>query len=112
MNHSRAAVVVCPEGYVKDDEAGELDAEQLLSVIRESTDAANEERVKHGFSTMRVEGWPEPPHYDKQLHHLVWGIKGSGKGVAGAESRNARSRLHSGALESPVGSMQASWQIS
>jgi uncharacterized membrane-anchored protein len=71
-----------PEGYVKDDEAEKLDAGEILSTIREATEAANEERQKHGFAPIHVDGWTESPHYDRQAHHLVWGIKGSSKNGA------------------------------
>jgi uncharacterized membrane-anchored protein len=68
------------DGYVKDDEAEKMDADEILKAIREGTDAANEERVQRGFKAMHVIGWSEPPRYQRDVHHLVWGIRGQSDG--------------------------------
>jgi uncharacterized membrane-anchored protein len=60
------------EGYVKDDDA--IDADDLLSDLREGNDAANEERKERGFTALTLDGWADPPHYDKGEHHLVWAL--------------------------------------
>ncbi len=70
------------DGYVEDDDAGKLDPDEILKAIREGTEVANQERAKRGFPAMKVDGWTEPPRYEKTAHHLVWGIKGSDKGGA------------------------------
>jgi uncharacterized membrane-anchored protein len=67
------------EGYVKDDEAEKLDADAILDSIREGTEAANKIRVEHGFKPIHVDGWSEPPRYDRATHHLIWGIRGKGE---------------------------------
>jgi uncharacterized membrane-anchored protein len=63
-------------GYVPDDDADELDADALLSSIRESTEAANEERRERGWATMEIVGWQEEPHYDEGTNNLTWAIIG------------------------------------
>src|SRR5262249_42797979 len=68
------------EGYVKDDEAEKMDADEILKSIREGTEEANKERAKHGFSSVEVVGWSQPPAYERTVHHLVWGIKGRSPG--------------------------------
>ncbi|WP_394848758.1 DUF2167 domain-containing protein [Pendulispora brunnea] len=60
------------EGYIKDDE--KIDADELLSAIREGTEEGNKERLEKGFKAWHVDGWSEPPQYDKSLHHLVWAL--------------------------------------
>ncbi len=60
------------EGYVKDDET--IDADELLSSMRDGSEAANEERQERGFKPLTLEGWAEPPHYDAASHNLVWGL--------------------------------------
>jgi uncharacterized membrane-anchored protein len=60
------------EGYIKDDES--IDANELLSAIREGTDEANKERVEKGFKALRIDGWSEAPRYEKTAHHLVWAL--------------------------------------
>ena len=64
-------------GYVKDDEAAKMDADEILNAIREGTEEANKFRAEKGFPALHVDGWTEPPQYDAKAHHLVWGIKGS-----------------------------------
>jgi uncharacterized membrane-anchored protein len=65
------------EGYVKDDDAAELNPGEILDAIREGTEEANKIREERGFHPMHVDGWTEPPRYERQQHHVVWGIKGS-----------------------------------
>lgn len=60
------------EGYIKDDE--EIDAEDLLTSLREGNEEANEERKRRGFKPLTLEGWSDPPHYDKAKRHLVWAL--------------------------------------
>jgi uncharacterized membrane-anchored protein len=67
-----------PIGYVKDDDKDDLDADALLSGIRQGTDQANKERERRGWSTMRIVGWHTPPHYDLQTNNLTWAINGAG----------------------------------
>lgn len=59
-------------GYIRDDE--EVDADALLKAIKEGTEEANEERAKQGFRPLIIDGWAEPPRYDRALHHLVWAM--------------------------------------
>jgi uncharacterized membrane-anchored protein len=88
-----ATVAYVEEGYVKDDDAAKLDADEILSQIRESVDAENAERSKRGFAEVHVDGWTESPRYDKKAHQLVWGIRGSSKdGVVINEYRRVLGR--------------------
>jgi uncharacterized membrane-anchored protein len=67
-------------GYVKDDEADELEAEAILGSIREATEAANEIRVERGWSPLHIVGWEEPPHYDPTTNNLTWAVIGESQG--------------------------------
>lgn len=60
------------EGYIKDDD--KLDAEEILSSLRESLPEANEERKRRGFKPLSLDGWSEPPRYEKAQHHMVWAL--------------------------------------
>jgi uncharacterized membrane-anchored protein len=64
------------DGYVKDDDAAELNADEILSSIKDGTEHANEFRKEKGIPAIHVDGWTEPPHYDRAIHHLIWGIRG------------------------------------
>lgn len=63
-----------PIGYVKDNDAKEIDADNLLEEIKEGTEENNKERRKHGEATLDIIGWDEKPHYDQKTHNLVWSI--------------------------------------
>jgi uncharacterized membrane-anchored protein len=63
------------EGYVKDDDAADFKADEILDGIREGNEAANEVRKERGFKPMQIDGWTESPRYERAPHHLVWGIK-------------------------------------
>jgi uncharacterized membrane-anchored protein len=67
-------------GYVKDNE--KIDAEELLKSLRQGQEEVNKERVEQGFPVLQLEGWSEPPHYDRVRHHLVWGLKVKGRGTS------------------------------
>lgn len=59
-------------GYVKDDE--KVDADELLKAFREGQEEANKERAQRGFSALTIEGWSEPPRYERGVHHLAWAM--------------------------------------
>lgn len=63
-----------PIGFVKDDET--LDADELLSSIREGTEQSNVERRKRGWDTLQITGWSFKPQYDRQLKALEWAVNG------------------------------------
>lgn len=67
-------------GYVKDDEKDSLDAEALLSSIKDATAAGNQERMKRGWPTMTIVGWETPPRYNELSHNLEWAIRAQSEG--------------------------------
>lgn len=67
-------------GYVKDDDAAEIDADELLEGFKEGTAAANEERKKQGMAPLNLVGWGEEPRYERDHHHLVWALIGESEG--------------------------------
>ena len=69
-------------GYIKDDDAKEWNADELLTSIKEGTDAANEERKQRGFPELEILGWVEKPTYAASAHHLLWSIATKDKGAS------------------------------
>jgi uncharacterized membrane-anchored protein len=63
-------------GWVDDADRDSLDAEALLTSLRQGTEAANEERRKRGWPAFELVGWQEPPHYDERTQNLTWAIEG------------------------------------
>jgi len=68
-------------GYVKDDDAKEWNADDLLKSYRDGTEASNEERVKLGVPAIEIIGWAEKPAYDATAHRLVWAMSSHDKGA-------------------------------
>lgn len=70
-----------PSGHVKDDEARDWNADELLKTYREGTEASNDERLKLGAPALEIVGWAERPAYDNTSHRLVWAMSSRHKGA-------------------------------
>jgi uncharacterized membrane-anchored protein len=68
-------------GYIKDDDAREWNADDLLKSFREGTEASNAERKKMGVPEVEIVGWAEKPAYDAATHRLVWAMSSRDKGA-------------------------------
>lgn len=79
------------DGFVKDDDADEIDKDAILKSYQEGTEAANEQRKERGIPGLHVTGWFEEPHYDKRSHNLVWALRA--KSDDGSEVVNYNMRL-------------------
>jgi len=75
------------EGYVRDGDAKEWNADELLTSLREGTEEANKDRAAKGFPEMQVLGWVEKPAYDAQTHRLVWSLSYKNKGDSDSANR-------------------------
>lgn len=60
------------DGYVSDEDAGEIDYDELLASMKEGESEANKEREKLGFEPLTLVGWASPPHYDSSAKKLYW----------------------------------------
>ena len=67
-------------GYIKDDDARDWNADQLLASIRDSTEESNKDRVSRGFQELEIIGWIAPPKYNVDTHRLVWSLAQKTKG--------------------------------
>lgn len=67
-------------GWVSDEDKDELDADAILSAIRDGTEAGNEARRERGWPPMSILGWQETPHYDERTNNLSWAIIGESEG--------------------------------
>jgi uncharacterized membrane-anchored protein len=68
-----------PSGYIKDDDAKDWDADELLQNLKDGTEASNEHRRDIGVSEIEVTRWVERPAYDAQTHRLVWSAEARDK---------------------------------
>ncbi len=69
-------------GYVKDEEAKDWKADELLQGLKEGTEERNKERAELGIPPMEVVGWVQPPRYDAGTHRLLWSVETREKGGA------------------------------
>jgi uncharacterized membrane-anchored protein len=60
------------DGFVKDDDAGDIDYDDLLKTMKEDFLAENEERKKGGYPEIELIGWASKPYYDSNLKVLHW----------------------------------------
>ncbi|MES2544324.1 MAG: DUF2167 domain-containing protein [Bacteroidota bacterium] len=60
------------DGYVEDDDAAEIDYDELLETMKEDIKVENEERVKGGYEAVQLIGWASKPYYDDKLKVLHW----------------------------------------
>lgn len=63
-------------GYIKDDDAGKIDAKKILESYQEGTEAQNDERKERGEPALHVTGWEQEPAYNPQGHVVVWSLQG------------------------------------
>jgi uncharacterized membrane-anchored protein len=70
------------EGYIRDDDAKNWNADDLLSSIRENNEETNRDREVRGFPALEVLGWIEKPTYDSSQRRLVWSLLSAAKGDA------------------------------
>lgn len=63
-------------GYVRDDEKGSLDADEMMRSIRAGNKESNKLRRRRGWPEFRILGWVQPPRYNEWSHNLEWAIRG------------------------------------
>lgn len=74
LNDSTYAILISfeREGFVEDDDAEDLDYEELLETMQEDASASNVERQRLGYPTIDIIGWANPPYYDAATKKLHW----------------------------------------
>ena len=60
------------EGYIEDDDAEDLDYDDLLEEMQNDIKAANPERIAQGYGSMELLGWASAPFYDSDNKKLHW----------------------------------------
>jgi len=61
-----------PMGYVEDDDADDIDYDELLETMKSDATAENEARKKEGYPTIEIVGWASKPFYDADKKVLHW----------------------------------------
>lgn len=59
-------------GYVKDDDAEDMDYDELLTELKKDVDTESQEREAANFESVELIGWASTPFYDKERKALHW----------------------------------------
>jgi uncharacterized membrane-anchored protein len=54
---------------------------RVVAVVKDGTEAQNEERHKQGMPGLLISGWIEEPSYDKANHRLIWSLAADTEGA-------------------------------
>ncbi len=60
------------DGYINDDDASEMDFDEMLLQMQKDEAEVNEQRKKKGYPTIHLVGWAERPHYDSKTKKFYW----------------------------------------
>ena len=60
------------DGYVSDEDADDINYQDMLEEMQSDVEYANEERIALGYEPVSLIGWAAPPYYDKAEHKLHW----------------------------------------
>lgn len=59
-------------GFVKDDDADDINYKDLLSQMKEEAEKESQQRIKEGYEKITLVGWASEPYYDKDRKILYW----------------------------------------
>lgn len=59
-------------GHVEDDDADDINYDDLLTEMQKETIEENKERQKEGYEPVTIIGWAAKPYYDKDRKILHW----------------------------------------
>ncbi len=60
------------EGYINDEDAKDINYDDLLSEMKGDAETGNKERKKLGYPTINLVGWASKPFYDASSKKLHW----------------------------------------
>jgi uncharacterized membrane-anchored protein len=60
------------DGYVSDEDAADLNYDELLIQMQEDTALTSEARVEKGYVPIKLVGWAAKPYYDATSNKLHW----------------------------------------
>ena len=60
------------DGYVSDQDAADIQYDELLVEMQAEVEATNDERERAGYGRIELVGWADMPRYDADSHQLYW----------------------------------------
>ncbi len=77
------------DGYVRDDDARDWKADDMLKNLHDGTEQMNAARKERGLPEIEVAGWAEVPAYDPVTHRMVWSVIARHKDQAADNTKNS-----------------------
>ena len=68
-------ITYAKDGYVEDEDAADIDYDEVLDELKEGNEESNKARVEAGYGSMVLTGWAEPPRYDDEKKSLYWALR-------------------------------------
>lgn len=65
-------VTYSEEGFIEDEDAEDIDYDELLEGMKEDVKEVNPQRIEQGFPAVELVGWASEPFYDKGTKKLHW----------------------------------------
>lgn len=59
-------------GYVSDEDAADIDYDDMLKDLQDGAEAENAWRAENGYEPIAIVGWASAPHYDAEGKKLHW----------------------------------------
>lgn len=60
------------KGFVSDEDAADIDYDEMLASLKEETEENNAWRAENGYESVQLIGWAAAPHYDAEGKKLYW----------------------------------------
>lgn len=60
------------DGYVSDEDAGDINYDELLQQMKEDTRSESSARMQQGYESIELVGWASKPYYDSIDKKLYW----------------------------------------
>lgn len=60
------------DGHISDEEASDVDYDEILADMQEATRDNNDERERAGYGRVDLVGWAQKPHYDSTSKKIYW----------------------------------------
>ncbi len=82
------------EGHIDDDDAEDIDYDELLTEMKKDAEAANPVRIQEGYEPVHLIGWAAKPYYDVENKKLHWAKEIQfGDSAIGANTLNYNIRI-------------------
>lgn len=59
-------------GFVKDEDAADIDYDEMMESLQSEEEEGNKERAKEGYDAIHMLGWAAKPYYDQKNNILHW----------------------------------------